>query len=260
MESPNMTQEQPLQVILCGPLVKTERALRRRGDVEIIRENNNLNLLIGLSRGSIDCDMMIVEAPYGHGLYGLTYPVGERKTCPVWMVADPPDEFVWKEINWQLSEVPAKRREARRKAIAAGPPKHEILLLTDTPQRRSDFSGWMREIYAIWKMTLPPLAAPEDVKAYLRELHELQKEDVPPELVVIAMEGVDSLNIADHIRELYPRTGLIWSCDLDFALQAFHHQADYFFFLNEASRETLGTGLTRWQYRVEQHKDRGNEQ
>ena len=102
--------------------------------------------------------------------------------------------------------------------------------------------------------------AKEDVKAYLRELHELQKEDVPQELVVIAMEGVDSLNIADHIRELYPRTGLIWSCDLDFALQAFHHQADYFFFLNEASRETLGTGLTRWQYRVEQHKDRGNEQ
>lgn len=260
MKSQDLNQEQKLQVILCGSLVKTEATLLRRGDVEIIRENNNLNLLIGLSRGSIDCDMMIVEAPYGHGLYGMTYPVGERKTCPVWMVADPPDEFVWKEINWQLSEVPAKRREARKKAIAAGPPKHEILLLTDTPQRRSDFSDWMREIYAIWKMTLPPLIAPEDVKAYLRELHELQKEDVPPELVVIAMEGVDSLNIADHIRKLYPKTGLIWSCDLNFSLQAFHHQADYFFFLNEASRETLGTGLTRWQYRVEQHKDRGNEQ
>ena len=260
MKSQDLNQEQKLQIIMCGPLPQTEAALLRRGDVEIIRENDNLNLLGGMANGFIDCDMIIVEAPYGHGLYSMTYPVGERKTCPVWMVADPPDEFVWKEINWQLSEVPAKRREARRKAIAAGPPKHEILLLTDTPQRRSDFSGWMREIYAIWKMTLPPLVAPEDVKAYLRELHELQKEDVPPELVVIAMEGVDSLNIADHIRELYPKTGLIWSCDLNFSLQAFHHQADYFFFLNEASRETLGTGLTRWQYRVEQHKDRGNEQ
>lgn len=54
MKSQDLNQEQKLQVILCGPLVKTERALRRRSDVEIIRENNNLNLLIGLSRGSID--------------------------------------------------------------------------------------------------------------------------------------------------------------------------------------------------------------
>ena len=149
MKSQDLNQEQKLQIILCGPLPQTEAVLLQRGDVEIIRENDNLNLLGGMSNGFIDSDMIIVEAPYGHGLYSMTYPVGERKTCPVWMVADPPDEFVWKEINWQLSEVPAKRREARKKAIAAGPPKHEILLLADTPQRRSDFSGWMQDIYAI---------------------------------------------------------------------------------------------------------------
>lgn len=148
MESQDLEQ-QKLQIILCGPLPQTEAVLLQRGDVEIIRENDNLNLLGGMANGIIDCDMIIVEAPYGHGLYGMTYPVGERKTCPVWMVADPPDEFVWKEINWQLSEVPAKRQAAREKAIAAGPPKHEILLLADTPQRRSDFSGWMQDIYAI---------------------------------------------------------------------------------------------------------------
>ena len=79
MKSQDLNQEQKLQVNLGGSLVKTEATLLRRGDVEIIRENNNLNLLIGLSRGSIDCDMMIVEAPYGHGLYGLTYPVGALK-------------------------------------------------------------------------------------------------------------------------------------------------------------------------------------
>ena len=98
MESQDLEQRK-LQIILCGPLPRTEAALLQRGDVEIIRENDNLNLLGGMSNGIIDCDMIIVEAPYGHGLYSMTYPVGERKTCPVWMVTDPPDEFVWKEIN-----------------------------------------------------------------------------------------------------------------------------------------------------------------
>jgi len=111
---------------------------------------------------------------------------------------------------------------------------------------------------SFWRIPPRGGAIPEDVKAYLRELHELQKEDVPPELVVIAMEGVDSLNIADHIRNLYPKTGLIWSCDLDFALQAMHHCADYFFFLNKASREQLEVGVDQWQYRVERRKERGN--
>ena len=41
MEHQNLNQEQKLQVILCGPLPKTERALLRRGDVEIIRDDDN---------------------------------------------------------------------------------------------------------------------------------------------------------------------------------------------------------------------------
>ena len=148
MEHQNLNQEQKLRVALCGPLPKTERALLRRGDVEIIREKKNLNLLIGLNNGAIDCDMMIVEAPNGHGLYGLTYPMGKRKTCPVWMVADPPHEAIWNEINRQLGEAPAKRQAERDAAITVGPPKHEILILADTPQQRDRLTGWAREIYA----------------------------------------------------------------------------------------------------------------
>ena len=244
MKSQDLTQEQKLQVILCGPLPKTERALLRRGDVEIIREKKNLNLLIGLHNEAIDCDMIIVEAPNGHGLYGLTYPLGERKTCPVWMVADPPDDSIWNEINRQLGDVPAKRQAAREKAIAAGPPKHEILLLADTPQRRSDFSGWMREIYDTWKMALPPLTVPEDVKTYLREL---PRPSAPPEGVVIAMAGVDSLNAAQQVRRLYPEVGLVWCCDLDFSAQAYHLDVDYFYLFSEADIGKLGIGLNRVQ-------------
>ena len=40
MEHQNLNQEQKLRVALCGPLPKTERALLRRGDVEIIRDDD----------------------------------------------------------------------------------------------------------------------------------------------------------------------------------------------------------------------------
>lgn len=60
-----------LCIALCGPLPQAGATLLRRGDVEIIREKKNLNLLIGLRNEAIDCDMIIVEAPNGHGLYSM---------------------------------------------------------------------------------------------------------------------------------------------------------------------------------------------
>lgn len=242
-----------LCIALCGPLPQTEAALLRRGDVEIIRDKKNLNLLIGLNNGAIDCDMIIVKAPNGHGLYGLTYPMGKRKTCPVWMVADPPHEAIWNEINRQLGEAPAKRQAERDAAITVGPPKHEILILADTPQQRDKLTGWAREIYASWKMTLPPLNVPEDVKGYLREL---RGPCAPPEAVVIAMAGVDSLKAAEHIRRVWPKVGMVWSCNLDFSLQAYHLNVDCFFLLGEANTGTLGIGLNR----IYQYNKRGSEQ
>ena len=241
MELQDLNQEEKLHIILCGPLARTEATLLQRGDVEIKRDDN-LNLLAAMARGDYDCDMIIVEAPYGHGLYGLTYPVGKHKTCPVWMVDDPPDEVVWKEINFQLAGVPIKRKEARDRAIAEGPPKNEILILADTPQMRSDLTDWMREIYTAWDKPLPALNVPEDVKVYLREV---RWPEPPPEAVVIAMAGVDGLRTAEHIRQLYPKTGIVWCCDLDFALQARHLDVDYFFLLSEASMGKLGIGLDR---------------
>ena len=170
MEHQNLNQEQKLRVALCGPLPKTERALLRRGDVEIIRDDDNFNLLMGMFNGKTGCDLMIVEAPYGHGLHSMTCQVGEHKTCPLWLVNDPPDEAIWYKINLQLDEVPAKRKAALEQAIAVGPPRHEILILADTPERRGELTGWMKKIYSVWNVALPPLNVPEDVKGYLREL------------------------------------------------------------------------------------------
>lgn len=260
MKSQDLNQEQKLQVILCGPLPKTERTLLRRGDVEIIRDDDNFNLLMGMFNGKTGCDLMIVEAPYGHGLHSMTCQVGEHKTCPLWLVNDPPDEAIWYKINLQLDEVPAKRKAALEQAIAVGPPRHEILILTDTPERRGELTGWMKKIYSVWNVALPPLNAPEDVKAYLRGLHYRAPQEGPPELVVIALPGVDGLNAAEHIRRVYPKTSLVWCCDLDFALQAYDLQADFFFPLEEISREKLEEGLTRWGERTKHFMDRGSKQ
>lgn len=62
MERQDLNQEQKLQVILCGPLEKTERALLQRGDVEIKR-GSSLNLMGEMVNEICDCDMIIVLAP-----------------------------------------------------------------------------------------------------------------------------------------------------------------------------------------------------
>lgn len=47
---------------------------------------------------------------------------------------------------------------------------------------------------------------------------------------------------------------MVWCCDLDFSLQAYHLNVDYFFLLSEANTGTLGIGLTR----VYQYNKQGN--
>lgn len=61
MERQDLNRGQKLHVILCGPLEKTERALLRRGDVEIKR-GGNLNLMGEIVNEIYDCDMIIVQA------------------------------------------------------------------------------------------------------------------------------------------------------------------------------------------------------
>lgn len=158
MEHQNLNQEQKLRVALCGPLPKTERALLQRGDVEIKR-GSSLNLMGEMVNEIYDCDMIIVQAPYGHGLYSMTYPVREEKKCPAWMVADPPDETVWKEINWQLDHTHEKNRQLAEQALRMGPPRNEAVILAGEAQLRSDLTGWMRDICAGWGLA-PELTAP----------------------------------------------------------------------------------------------------
>ena len=49
---------------------------------------------------------------------------------------------------------------------------------------------------------------------------------------------------------------MVWSCNLDFSLQAYHLNVDCFFLLGEANTGTLGIGLNR----IYQYNKRGSEQ
>jgi len=249
METQNTNQDLKLNVILCGPLKKTEKALLQRGDVEI-RRDESVNLLLLMSRKDVDIDMIVVEAPYGQGLYSLTYKMEHKKTCPAWMVADPPSDVVWKEINWQLDRrLEAKRNPSR--LIAKGPLRDEALILASDPHTRNDLTGWTRDICAGWGL-FSEITAPEDVEPYLRE-----PSPGPPKLIILALPGVKGLNAAQWLRDLCPDAGLIWCSDLDFALQAYQLDADYFFFMENLSCETMKTALDRWKKHVEESKNRG---
>jgi len=249
LEAQKTKQEIKLDVILCGPLRETEKALLQRGDVEI-RRGETFNLMAEMLNKVCDCDMIVVEAPYGQGLYSLTYTVERGKTCPAWMVSDPPSETVWKEINWQLDTRLARKKNPSSRLVK-GSPRDEALILAADQQTRNDLTNWTRDACAGWGL-FSEITAPEDTKAYLRD-----PPPRPPRLVILALPGVDGLNSAQELRALCPDTGLIWCCDLDFSLQAYRLEADYFFLMESLSREMLKTSLDRWKKHVEEKKNGG---
>jgi len=71
---------------------------------------------------------------------------------------------------------------------------------------------------------------------------------------------VKGLNIAKWLRSLCPDTGLTWCSDLDFSLQSYDLDADYFLLMERLSREAFESGLTRWKKHVEESKNRGYDQ
>lgn len=86
----------------------------------------------------------------------------------------------------------------------------------------------------------PQLDAPEDLERYYYAMRAS-----PPDGVVLAMDGVAGLNAAEHLRRLSPDCAIIWSCDLDFSLQAYRLKVDYFV-KGELTEEALWEGLCRW--------------
>lgn len=113
-------------------------------------------------------------------------------------------------------------------------------------------SRWMGELCA-GEGILPRTDAPENLEGYF---YTVLKD--PPDGVVVALPGVAGLNAMEHLRRLCPDCAVIWCSDLDFSLQAYRLNVEYFF-LGVPSREELAEGFSRWLDRYGRRANARNE-
>ena len=66
-----------------------------------------------------------------------------------------------------------------------------------------------------------------------------------PAVVFLELPGVSGLNVAEHLRSLYPKCGIIWCSDLDFSLHAFRLRIEYFF-MKPVEEQKIKEGLSVW--------------
>ena len=114
-----------------------------------------------------------------------------------------------------------------------------ISILAQDRDTGKKLSGWLGELCA-GEGILPQLDAPENLEGYFYTL-----EADPPDGVVVALPGVAGINTMEHLRKLCPCCAVIWCSDLDFSLQAYRLNVEYFI-LGPPSREELAEGLSRW--------------
>ena len=75
------------------------------------------------------------------------------------------------------------------------------------------------------------------------DFEQIQK--TVPAVVLLALPGVSGLNVAEHLRSLYPGCGVIWCSDLDFSLHAFRLRVEYFF-MEPVDEQKIREGFSVW--------------
>ena len=114
-----------------------------------------------------------------------------------------------------------------------------IAILTDQEQEGQDSAEYIRN-YFKEKHVFP-----------LIEIYQNQEQffawtlKTVPTVVLLALSGVSGLNVAEHIRSLYPKCGIIWCSDLDLSLPAFRLRIEYFF-MKPVEEQKIKEGLSVW--------------
>ena len=114
-----------------------------------------------------------------------------------------------------------------------------IAILTDQEQEGQDSTEYIRN-YFKEKHIFP-----------LIEIYQNQEQffawtlKTVPTVVLLALSGVSGLNVAEHLRSLYPKCGIIWCSDLDFSLHAFRLRIEYFF-MKPVEEQKIKEGLSIW--------------
>ena len=114
---------------------------------------------------------------------------------------------------------------------------YSIAILTDQEQEGQDSAEYIRN-YFKEKHIFP-----------LIEIYQNQEQffawtlKTVPTVVLLALSGVSGLNVAEHLRSLYPKCGIIWCSDLDFSLHAFRLRIEYFF-MKPVEEQKIKEGLS----------------
>ena len=114
-----------------------------------------------------------------------------------------------------------------------------IAILTDQEQEGQDSAEYIRN-YFKEKHIFP-----------LIEIYQNQEQffawtlKTVPTVVLLALSGVSGLNVAEHLRSLYPKCGIIWCSDFDFSLHAFRMRIEYFF-MKPVEEQKIKEGLSIW--------------
>ena len=90
-----------------------------------------------------------------------------------------------------------------------------------------------------------------DQESFFRKLDHMR-----PTSALIALSGVEGLNVVEHFRSVCPECGVIWCSDLDFSLQAFRLRIEYFF-QEPIDEKTFSNGLAVWLFRRRMHAEQG---
>ena len=116
---------------------------------------------------------------------------------------------------------------------------YSIAILTDQEQEGQDSAEYIRN-YFKEKHVFP-----------LIEIYQNQEQffawtlKTVPTVVLLALSGVSGLNVAEHLRSLYPKCGIIWCSDFDFSLHAFRLRIEYFF-MKPVEEQKIKEGLSVW--------------
>ena len=94
------------------------------------------------------------------------------------------------------------------------------------------------------------IAIVDDIKEERTLLHgwlcsQLSRRNLPADIVLLVLPGVDGLNAAEHLHSLFPECGIIWCSDLDFSLHAFRLRVEYFF-MEPVNELKIQEGLKAW--------------
>lgn len=183
-----------ISIIIAGDMPDTMERLERRRNLILHHFSDSAELESLLHKGLLNCDLILMRAPWVKGLFPASYSAGETRSYDLCLMDDPPSDEAWAELKLTMSELLRRARASYLHKMDTGP-ENRILRLrpgvvyADRDGRpglalgpRRKFAETPAQEWMIRRvMEYDPLHAPE--QDFVRELMEndlLQMDGVTP--------------------------------------------------------------------------------